>query len=241
MANQATRPATVREGAEPVRVIEYAPVPVYKVEDLVGKAREAALEWLAEVNTDQGCLDGWRDMVVEDLRACGIDVAVREGKTAAGRLYKEPKVYYSFGYCQGDGMDFEGRMDLERVLMAHDPNNRDGFIGRTHKDLPTLAKGTLESLADLLAKDPDATLDIAHRGHYHHYNSMELTLTADALPQDYATGPLEKDLAAWVSSLSRYFEEAGYSELEDLRGEESCLALAEANDYTFDADGDREG
>lgn len=246
----ATRPAGVREGAVPVQVIEYAPVPVYAFADLVGDARKKALETLREYNTGEGCLEGWADSCQEDLAAVGFTIKRREPRTRPDgtKTRGEPCFWYSLSYCQGDGTAFEGRLSLQAFAKAHGPGGpMHGAKRALPKDFPKLAAEDLKLLrawlrkeAKALGGDPTAQAVVSHRSNYTHDRSMEVEVSTDAPDLD-VPAPLGKALSEWVSAASRWFTKAGYEELDYLAKEETCAESAEANGYTFTAAGEREG
>jgi hypothetical protein len=114
-----------------------------------------------------------------------------------GLGYTADNVYWSLGYSQGDGMDFEGCGDAQRLytrLMGVPPTT---------------------DVTDALR---DARVKVTRSGHYHHYNSMSVELEWDDEDAASEIKELMSQFAAAVEQdvidTSRTLEKEGYAILE---------------------------
>jgi len=138
-------------------------------------------------------------------------------------------VYWSLGYCQGDGVAFKGLIDMDE-LAKHDE-----YI------VEQLARGVL------LGINPDDwewSGKIEQSGSYSHWNSMDVYLDsqADFGALDDKVAEIERAIrvhvAEKIKQLSREMEEMGYAEIEYQTSDEHCIECIENNDYRFDREGD---
>ena len=92
-----------------------------------------------------------------------------------GYDFYEPSVYWSLGYCQGDGMDFAGTVDREGVIRLYSR-----LIFPVSKDRNKRLWRAL--------KDGAVSVEVKRiQSHYHHYNTMqtEVEWDEDSLRHDY--------------------------------------------------------
>jgi hypothetical protein len=132
-------------------------------------------------------------------------------------------IYWSLGYCQGDGVAFKGSIDMDE-LMKHEP-----YI------VEQLAR------AVLLGVNPDDwewSGKIEQHGSYCHWNSMDVELEWQPENVDFIGRAIRTHIAERCKELSREMEKIGYSEIEYQTSDEHCIECIEANDYRFDRDGD---
>jgi hypothetical protein len=125
----------------------------------------------------------------------------------AERGFEETEVYWSLGYCQGDGVAFYGRVYPESL-----------------KEKDARAKRLIDAL---VAAGDELYIEITgERGHYHHWNSMTVEIEFeneaddDDLPARLKIARpalrenLEEYLAERVREISRELEKSGYAEIE---------------------------
>ncbi len=100
----------------------------------------------------------------------------------------------------------------------------------------------------LVDKEISATIRIQQRGRYTHWNSMDLTVSADDYGQfsdhtddiDTKLSVLETYLhETWAKAVARHLEKVGYAAIEDANSEEVVAENIRANEYTFTKDGKR--
>jgi hypothetical protein len=222
LQSTAKTPSGVRPGAKPIRIVHHDPVAVYAFNDLVGRAREAALEWLRRVNTGPDCLETWRESCWQDLSAMGFTLRTQRNRRC---------FWYSLSYSQGDYVNFDASLDLCKLaafdVAAYAPKG----------DLPTLNLKDQADLRALLELDPDASLVIEAR---RNNGWPTATLRADTEDEDLENH-VSQALTTLVRDLCAAFRRSGYAELDYLWSEQTCIETAQANDYTFTATGQREG
>jgi hypothetical protein len=155
------------------------------------------------------------------------------GEFLAERGFPDMKVYWSLSYCQGDGVAFEGSIDMDEIA------KHDEYV------VEQLARGVLLGVAD---DDWNWSGKITQHGNYSHAYSMDLELeweltgltdgdtTFEQL--DEIARAIRDHLAEKIKSLSREMEDMGYKEIEYQTSEEMAKETIEANDYRFDRDGD---
>lgn len=121
--------------------------------------------------------------------------------------FEDMEVYWSLGYCQGDGVAFYGRVDAENLKK---------------KD------STIKSLiGQLEASGDEISIEITGRNnHYHHWNSMTVEVEFEnetddedlpsrlkiALPN--LREELEEYLGDKIKEFSRELKKSGYAEIE---------------------------
>ena len=146
------------------------------------------------------------------------------------------KCWYSLGWCQGDGVAFEGRIDFDTL------RTKDAFIHQLLEEVDAI-----ESLA-VLGDDPEygclgAEINKHNGGMYYHWNSMnvELEFERPSLDQSYVESVfvrLYNHLDEKVKEVARALEKAGYAELEYWWEEEHQLEWIKERSARFDEDGD---
>jgi len=87
--------------------IKEVTVKVYEFDDLpTNKAKEKARQWFRECRDDSDF-----DHVIEMFRELGVMLGFEFGTRAValmnGKTRQEPKIFYSLGYVQGDGANFD--------------------------------------------------------------------------------------------------------------------------------------
>ena len=110
--------------------------------------------------------------------------------------YDADNIYWSLGYCQGDGMDFEGR------ARAHDLYSR--LLGVPPEEISAALR--------------DSRVTVTRSGFYHHYNSMSVEVEWD---DEGASPEVKEAMSQFTTSVeldvietSRALEKEGYAILE---------------------------
>ncbi len=188
---------------------------VYKLEELQDRARERALEWLAEGNTGGSY---WYESVIEDAKETG---------NLLGILVKD--VHFSGFSSQGDGACFVGTYYYKPGSVAAVKQERptDTDLHNIARELQRIQRRNFYRLA--------ATVT---RGHLSNYYSHERTVdieTDDSLVSgdDGNTGTLAETLRDFMHWIYKRLE----VEYEYCTSEEACIESADANEYEFDAEG----
>ena len=198
-----------------MRVVE---TQVFKYEELSDKAKEKALDWYRSLNMD----NHFAEPVIEDAEqvaeVLGIEFARRNGS-------KEPAVYWSGFWSQGDGASFEGTYRYAK-----------GAAKKVREYAPRDTE--LHGIADRLQKLQSrifyrGRFEIRARGYYQHSGTMTAEWY-DPCPDDIGDDILQE---------LRYFADWIYGKLEEAyEWENSDEVVAEniiANEYEFDEEGRR--
>ena len=170
------------------------------VKTILTNQRACAIEWLQEK------LGG------EWLEARDISEILEQSLKEDHHLEGIHRVYWSLGYCQGDGVAFEGHIDVE-VLRGHQP------------ELDEMMS-VCEAAAALLGTEFDIAInrcEVSHHGRYYHENSMDLQFEWDYGTYDSYGGCDQLDamleqirdwLESYIVRVSRALEKMGYAEIE---------------------------
>lgn len=146
--------------------------------------------------------------------------------------FSELEVYWSLGYCQGDGVAFYGRVCSESL------KEKD----RTAKRLID----ALEAAGDALYIEITGA-----NGHYHHWNSMTVEIEFESETEDedlparlkiarpVLREELEEYLAERVKDISRELEKSGYAEIEYRHDETTIRAELSEREQIYEKDGER--
>lgn len=146
--------------------------------------------------------------------------------------FEDTEVYWSLGYCQGDGVAFYGRVDAENL-----------------KEKDSNIKPLLEQLE---ASGDEISIEITGRNnHYHHHNSMtvevefENEIDDEDLPSrlKIALSALREELEDYlgdkVKEISRELEKSGYAEIEYRYDENTIRHELLDCEHLYEKDGTR--
>lgn len=150
----------------------------------------------------------------------------------ATRGFEDVEVYWSLGYCQGDGVAFYGR------VWASDLKEKDAQ-----------AKILIEKLEK--AGDEISIEITGGNGHYHHWNSMTVEVEFDSELEDAELPSrlkiarpvwreeFEEYLSEKVKEISRELEKSGYAEIEYRWDEETIRNDLSEREHLYEKDGSR--
>lgn len=146
--------------------------------------------------------------------------------------FEETEVYWSLGYCQGDGVAFYGRVYSESL-----------------KEKDRKAK---RLIAALEAAGGALYIEITGaNNHYHHPNSMTVEIEFENETDDedlparlkiarpILRENLEEHLNERVKEISRELEKSGYAEIEYAHGEEAIRSELQERENLYEKDGTR--
>jgi hypothetical protein len=146
--------------------------------------------------------------------------------------FEEAEVYWSLGYCQGDGVAFYGRVLKESL-----------------KEKDCKAK---RLIAALEAAGDELYIGITGaNGHYHHSNSMTIEIDFgnesddEDLParlkiaRPVLRENLEEYLTERVKEISRELEKSGYAEIEYRYDETAIREELQEREHLYEKDGTR--
>lgn len=143
------------------------------------------------------------------------------------------EVYWSLGYCQGDGVAFYGRVYPESL------REKDS---KAKKLIDALAAAGVSLFVEITSKS----------GHYHHWNSMtveiefENGIDEDELPARLKIAlpalreELEEHLDKTVKEISHELERCGYAEIEYRYSEDTIREELKSGERLYDKDGNLE-
>ena len=150
----------------------------------------------------------------------------------AERGFPRVEVFWSLGYCQGDGVAFYGSVYPED-LKEKDPQARE-FIE------------ALEKAGDVL------TIALTgENSHYHHWNSMTVEIEFESETDDEDLPArlkiarptlrenLEEHLNERVKEISRELEKSGYAEIEYRYDESAIREELQEREHLYEKDGTR--
>ncbi len=205
-------------------------ITLYTFDELNSDAKEQAREWWRVCETQ----DFETDFMFEDFERVAEILGI-ELKTHAVNLYgggtrQEPNIWFSGFSSQGDGACFEGwyRYAKGAARKIRDYAPKDKTLHAIADSLQQIQKPALYGL----------TATISHRGQYFHAHSTTIDVDRDSTP--CPTGDesetVAEQLHAFMNWMYRQLESEYFYRLENEQVDESILA----NDYTFNAIGNRE-
>jgi hypothetical protein len=188
---------------------------IYDYSELTGEAKDKAQQWLIECAGSSDWFDFVYEEWAEKLGELGIDICT-------GNQDHPISIFFSGFYSQGDGAQFTGRVNLAEFLKAH--------------KLASKYRAYLNWAKDY------GSCTIKSNGHYSH----ELCTSFDFdSPDDGKAYDQHNEVESLVIDTCRSYMKQIYKELEtewnSVTSEEALKEDAEANDYTFDVYGNREG
>ena len=146
--------------------------------------------------------------------------------------FSDVEVYWSLGYCQGDGVAFYGRVHPESLK---------------EKD-----RDAKRLIAALEAAGDEFYIEITGaNSHYHHWNSMAVKIEFENETDDedlparlkiarpVLRENLEEYLAEKVKEISRELERSGYAEIEYRYAEETIRSDLIEREHLYEKDGTR--
>ena len=225
----------------------------YTFDELSDTAKEKAREWYRDGQLDY---DWWEFVYDDALRMAeilGIEIDYRY-HPASGRPgskgWKEPKIWFSGFWSQGDGACWEGtyryKPGAAKAMAAEAPERYqygkpDGTTEWTenagNKELNRIAKALQAVQARQFYK---LEASVSQRGFYHHSGCMSVEVThADSMYRDI--GDAEDE----ITTLMRDFADWIYARLESehdwLTSDEQVDEALRGGGYTFNEDGGFEG
>lgn len=206
---------------------------VYTIDELSGKARDAARAW----HRDCGLHDDWDEFVLEDfVSVCailGVTLDTRPMPLLGGGTRDVPQVFWSgFGF-QGDGASFSGTYEHAsgsvRKIRAHTP--QDAELHRIADDLQELQRRNFWRLGAV----------IRQRGRYCHEFTMTVEVERDSPAGQPPTDCAEAAVTEAMRDLARWLHRQLRAEHDHLVSDDVVDESIRANAWTFTAEGLRFG
>jgi hypothetical protein len=203
---------------------------VYIFDELDERAKERAREWMRTIEASDCDFDHVLDDAAIICGLLGIRLTTRTVHVTGGRTRREPIIYYSGFYTQGDGACFEGSYGYapgaSAKIRAHAPH--DTALHQIADRLRTIQRRRFYHL--------EASL--SHRGRYYHEHSVTIdvgdnrNIYRDIGKDADALADALRDLMSWIY---RQLEAEYAYRLAD----EQIDEVIRANEYEFTADGVR--
>lgn len=87
----------------------------FKYSELSEKAQQRAREGMYESQTDFNWWEGIYDDAVRALATVGIEIGQKANRTADGKIFHDPSIWFAGFSCQGDGCSFEGMLRVTNM------------------------------------------------------------------------------------------------------------------------------
>lgn len=206
---------------------------VFTVDELSGRARDAARAWHRRCGLD----DAWDNFVLDDFqsvcRILGVTLATRQVRLCGGKSRAQPEIHWSGFHSQGDGASFTGHYAHARgapkAIRAHAP--QDAELHRIADDLQKLQRRNFWQLGAV----------IRQRGRYCHEYTMSIEVERDSPTGQPPTEGAEEAVAEAMRDLARWLYRQLRAEHEHQTSDEVVDETLAANGWTFTADGLRFG
>lgn len=148
----------------------------------------------------------------------------------AERGFPDVEVFWSLGYCQGDGVAFYG------TVYPEDLKAKDSRAAQFIK--------SLERAGDVLS-----IAITGENNHYHHWNSMTVEVEFESEDDEHLPprlriarpvmrDQLEEYLAEKVKEISRELQKSGYDEIEYRTSEKAVREDLEIRDHLYEKSGE---
>lgn len=189
-------------------------IQTYDFQELEGKAKQRAVDWLAEL-VSEDIVDRVSDLFQTELSQRGLDTL---------------KAHWSLNHVQGDGVWFSGMVDLATI---------EAIQGEEGHGDQQADEGNIEAIR----KAADGhELSVSVR--FEDYRSrMEATVEhlcygdCDANRAEAAELNTRDAVEEWLKDLAYRFARMGYAEADYVEEEDYLAEIAEANEYLFDKEG----
>lgn len=209
-------------------------ITLYDFDELSDDAKQKARDWLRRCQADD---QDWADFTIQDAETIcgilGIELDYRSVPLMNGKTRREPQIYYSGFWSQGDGACFTGRYSYAKGcaknIREHAPQDQE--LHRIADGLTALQKGYGYGLQATLTK-------IDH--HYQHEHTIRIDVEIPDRPaREIAKGDWEA-LIDLLRALMRWIYKQLEAEYEYQNSDEQIDETIRANEYTFTEDGSRE-
>lgn len=199
---------------------------IYQFDELSDDAKENARQWHRSIPDDY-----YAENVFEDAATIagilGIDLRQRPVKLINGQTRREPAIYYSGFWSQGDGACFEGRYRYKagaaKAIRQYAP--QDAELHRIADQLQAVQRQNFYQL--------EATC--THSGHYYH----EYCMTVDVDRADGKPTGADDDITELMRDFARWIYRQLETEYEHQNSDEAVDEAIRVNEYEFYENGER--
>lgn len=215
-------------------------VEAYEFKELDEKAKENAREWARDTHNECG-------FSVDDVSADFKNTLSEMGLSSL-------KAWWSLSSCQGDGVAFEGKVDLDSFIERQKQMREYAKPSKHPKSDQryssfVIAPQFCEDINGLKSQGVELSAFIQHSGHYTHSESMDVTFEITSAGnaedpgsserQEKKVNELQEQFHKFIKGVSCQFENDGYAIIEDNDSDESIDAMIDANGWLFTKDGHR--
>jgi hypothetical protein len=201
----------------------------YTFDELSGKSKEKALDNYRDINVDHAWWYATYEMIEQAATILGIEIGQKPVKLMNGETRYNPAIYFSGFYSQGDGACFEGTYSYAKgavkAIKAEFPS--DETLHRIAADLQAVQAKEFYLLE----------ADVTHRGHYYHYNSVDIEVyRSDDQYRDLVDGS-ESGITEALRSFCKWIYKRLNDEYDYLTSDEVIKETIESNEWEFTEDG----
>lgn len=206
---------------------------VYPINELSDEAREKARDWYRRHGLDYA----WYDFAYDDfVRICailGIELRTRSVGLYGGGSRRQPCIWFTGFWSQGDGACFEGDYRYTKgaaaAIRQYAPKDVE-----LHRIADALAAVQRRNFYQLSAR-------VTHRGRYYHEYCMEIGVERDNAVVQEMTPDAEDEVTEALRDLARWLYARLEQEYEHLTSDAVVDDVILANDYSFTGGGERFG
>lgn len=198
---------------------------LFSFDELSDAAKERARDWYRSC-TDETDFSCEIDEFVTIGEAIGITFDTHEVQLMSGKTRRDPNVYYSVGYCQSDCASFEGTYDYQpdACLKLREINNDDTWKPlQIAMALARIQADNAFGLRAVIKGDDYPSVDVIDRRN-----------------EDRDVSAAEEEIKELMRDLARYLYQQLRDQSDYLYSAEAVDESIEANEYTFDEEGNRD-
>lgn len=204
-------------------------IKAFTYDELSEKAKEKARQWYREASDS----DGNHEAVFEDFEVIagfmGFEIDANTRTAKSGRTIREPKIYYSGFWSQGDGACFSG------IWRARDVRIGELLGYATDATLTRIG----EAFREIAKSYPELWFRVKHSGHYYHRFCTDFEFEWPDEMQDSDVSAVEEELTDLSRDLMLWLYRALEKEYECQNSDEVVAETIEINEYEFLEDGSR--
>lgn len=188
---------------------------LYSFDELDDEVKKKAIEKLYDINTNYE----WWDCTVGDFKTIGKLIGINIDK-----------VYFSGFSSQGDGACFEGEYQYKKgglkELLAYAP--RDECLHAIARNLQAIQRKRFYQIF----------ASVKHQGRYYH--EMCTRISVELQDNSWVNEAIEEDIKNELRSFMQWMYSGLEKEYDYLTSEKSIKETIEANEYTFNDQGEIE-
>jgi hypothetical protein len=202
----------------------------FRFDELSDEAKRVAVEWYREGQHEMW--EPFYDDIVTCFGFLGIEFDQESYRTYGGQTLQRPDIEYQLSWCQGDGAVFKGRWNADGMDIAalHEHAPQDEHLHAFGRRLMLVLLKYPQSWATIV------TRSVGGSG----LSSMSIE-TFSLTPADDGDDDFDEDAQNALEEIFKGCAQWIYTQFrEDLEwqgADEQCIEGIEANDYTFDEEG----